>query len=230
MMQRFSSQALRPTPVAAAWLALAGFTALLAAYVAAFSYSTWEVELTRGIQAASPGALDHVAEFMTFIGRSPISTVLPAIAIAALWLSGQRRLSGFLALTALARLIAPIVKVLVDRPRPAAALVDVANQLSSPSFPSGHVLGATLFYGFLIYCAEYAIPNRRTLRRTIQGGLALIIVLMAYARVQLGEHWPTDVLGGFALGLLILALIIGLHRLLGRPGHEERLAPAPAKS
>ena len=171
-----------------------------------------------------------MAEFMTFIGRSPISTALPAIAIAALWLSGQRRLSGFLALTALARLMSPVVKELVERPRPSASLVDVANQLGGPSFPSGHVLGATLFYGFLIYCAEYLFPGRRTLRRTIQGGLALIIVLMAYARVQLGEHWPTDVLGGFAIGLLILTLIIGLHRLLGRPGHEERLAPAPAKS
>lgn len=229
MIQRFRARALWPTPVAAAWLALAGLTALLAAYVAAFSYSTWEVELTRGIQAASPGALDHVAEFMTFIGRSPISTVLPAIAIAALWLSGQRRLSGFLALTTLAWLMSPVVKALVERPRPSASLVDVANQLGDSSFPSGHVLSATLFYGFLIYCAEYAIPNRRTLRRTIQGGLALIIVLMAYARVQLGEHWPTDAVGGFAIGLLILALIIGLHRLLGRPGHEERLAPIVAK-
>lgn len=230
MIQRFRAQVPFLSPIAAAWLVLAGLTALLAAYAAAFSQSTWEVELTRGIQAASPGALQQVAEFMTLIGGSPISVALPAIAMAGLWLSGQRRLSGFLALAALARVAAPVAKVLVDRPRPPAALVDVAHKLNDPSFPSGHVLGATLFYGFLIYCAEYAFPGRRTLRRTIQGGLAGMIVLMAYARVQLGEHWPTDTVGGIAIGLLILTVIIWLHRRLGRPGHEEQLAPASANS
>ena len=112
-------------------------------------------------------------------------------------------------------MLSVVVKGLVDRPRPSASLVDVAHQLGDPSFPSGHVLGATLFYGFLIYCAESAISNKRA-RRLVQGGLVMVIALMGYARVELGAHWPTDVLGGYAIGLLILGAMVWLHRQLGR--------------
>jgi undecaprenyl-diphosphatase len=228
MMRSFRSQGLVPIRFAAAWLALLGIAAMLAAYGATVAHAPWEVETTRWLQAASPGVLRAVAEFMTFIGRSPVSTLIPAIAILALWFSGRRWLSAFLALATLARVLSPVLKALVDRPRPSDSLVNVVYQLGDPSFPSGHVLGATLFYGFLIYCAELCIPGR-TPRRLVQAGLVLAIGLMGYARVQLGAHWPTDVLGGYAVGLLILTAVIWLHRRVAT-NRPERPEPAPAGS
>ena len=228
MMRYLSGQRVVSTRLAIAWLTLLTITALLAVYGATAAHASWEVEATRWLQASSPSALRAVAEFMTFAGRSPVSTLIPAVAIMALWLSGRRRLSAFLALAALARGLSPLVKELVDRPRPSDSLVNVVYQLGDPSFPSGHVLGATLLYGFLIYCAEFCIPQRR-LRRLVQSALVLVIGLMGYARVQLGAHWPTDVLGGYALGLLILTAVIWLHRQVARrdrPGYAE---PAPAR-
>jgi undecaprenyl-diphosphatase len=215
--------------LAAAWLALLGATAMLAVYGATVAHAAWEVEVTRWLQAASPGALHTVAKAMTFIGRSPVSTLIPAIAILALWFAGRRWLSVFLALAALARFISPVVKALVDRPRPSDSLVNVVYQLGDPSFPSGHVLGATLFYGFLAYCAELCIPGR-TLRRIVQAGLVLAIGLMGYARVQLGAHWPTDVVGGYALGILVLTIVIWLHRRVDSAQPTERAEPALASS
>lgn len=161
----------------------------------------------------SPDSLEAIAEFMTVIGRSPVSTMIPVLVIGMLWVLRHRRLSVLLGVVALARVLSVVVKALVDRPRPSASLVEVANQLGDPSFPSGHVLGATLLYGFLIYCAEKSITHP-LLKRSVQGGLALVIVLMGYARVELGEHWPTDVLGGYAIGLLVLSAVIWLHRRL----------------
>ncbi len=134
------------------WLALAAITALLSVYGANSADPAWEVEVTNWVQSASPDALHQIAKFMTVIGRSPISTVIPAVAIVAMWLLRQRHLSVFLAAAALARVLSVAAKELVDRPRPSAAVVDVTYQLGGPSFPSGHVLGATLFYGFLIFC------------------------------------------------------------------------------
>ena len=219
-MRYLHVQGVVSTRLTIAWLALLAITALLAVYVATAAHASWEVEATRWLQAASPSPLRAVAEFMAFIGRSPVSTLIPAVAIMALWLSGRHRLSVFLALAALARGLSPLVKALVDRPRPSDALVNVVHQLGDPSFPSGHVLGATLFYGFLIYCAESCIPQR-TFRRFVQAALVLVIGLMGYARVQLGAHWPTDVLGGYALGLLILTAVIWLHSRVDRQNAER---------
>ena len=224
VMQFPTPASLVPGRLVGAWLALLGITALLAVYGATVGHASWEVEATRWIQTASPGALRGVAEFMTVIGRSPVSTLIPAIAILVLWFFGRRRLSAFLALAAFARVLSPAVKALVDRPRPPDSLVNVVHQLSDPSFPSGHVLGATLFYGFLIYCAEDVIAERR-LRRVIQAALVLVIGFMGYARVELGAHWPTDVLGGYALGFLILTAAIWLHRRVDPAG---RTKPVPA--
>ena len=216
-------------PLLLFWLALAAITALLAVYGANSADPAWEVEATKWVQSASPDALHQIAKFMTVIGRSPISTIIPAVAIVAMWLLGQRHLSVFLAAAALARLLSIVVKELVDRPRPSASVVDVTYQLGGTSFPSGHVLGATLFYGFLIYCAELSIPNK-PVRRLVQGYLAFVIVLMGYARVELGAHWPTDVLGGFAIGLLVLSAMVWLHRRWTGADQKEQPELATATS
>ena len=86
-----------------------------------------------------------------------------------------------------------------------------------------HALGATLFYGFLIYWAEVSISNK-PVRRIVQGSLAFVIVLMGYSRVELGAHWPTDVLGGYAIGLLVLGAMIWLHRRWTGENQKERPA------
>ena len=216
-------------PVLLFWLALAAITVLLSVYGAHSADPAWEAEATSWVQSASPDALHLVARFMTVLGRSPISTVIPAIAIAAMWVWGQRHLSIFLAATALARVLSVAVKELVDRPRPSASVVDVTYHLAGPSFPSGHVLGATLFYGFLIYCAEISISNK-PVRRIVQGSLAIVIVLMGYSRVELGAHWPTDVLGGYAIGLLVLSAMVWLHRRWTGADQRERLESAAATS
>ncbi|MCH8161372.1 MAG: phosphatase PAP2 family protein, partial [Chloroflexi bacterium] len=122
--------------------------------------ASWEVEAIAWVQSASPDVLHQVARFMTVIGRSPISTIVPVVVIVAMWVSGQRHLSVFLSAAVVARILSVVVKELVDRPRPSASVVDVTYQLGGHSFPSGHALGATLFYGFLIYCAELSISNK----------------------------------------------------------------------
>ena len=208
-------------PLLPIWLALAAITGLLSAYGANSSDPAWEAEVIDWVQSVSPDALHQVARFMTVIGRSPISTIIPAVVIVAMWISGQRHLSVFLSAAVVARVLSVVVKELVERPRPSASVVDVTYQLGGYSFPSGHVLGATLFYGFLIYWAEVSISNR-PVRRIVQGSLATMILLMGYSRVELGAHWPTDVLGGFAIGFLVLGAMVWLHRRWTGEDQKER--------
>jgi membrane-associated phospholipid phosphatase len=82
-----------------------------------------------------------------------------------------------------------LLKIVIGRPRPEDA---------SMGFPSGHANAAAAFFGAVIYLAG-SLPSAA--RAFVRIGAALVIVLVAVARVVLRAHWPSDALAGIALGL-----------------------------
>jgi len=71
---------------------------------------------------------------------------------------------------------------------------------SSASYPSGHVVLATTFYGFwayLAWCSNLPAPARVA----IVAALLLWIMLISWSRLALGAHFPTDLIGGYLLGV-----------------------------
>jgi undecaprenyl-diphosphatase len=81
-------------------------------------------------------------------------------------------------------------KSLIARPRPA----DV-----SFGFPSGHATAAAALSVILLYVASRERMGRRG-RAALGIGAALLSLGVGWARVALSAHWPSDVLGGWALG------------------------------
>ncbi|MDO9314864.1 MAG: phosphatase PAP2 family protein [Burkholderiaceae bacterium] len=78
------------------------------------------------------------------------------------------------------------------------------HTLSSYSFPSGHVSGSVVFYGFVLMVIFARTAHRG--RRFAAGGVACAMVtLMAYNRVYIGAHFVSDVLAALAEGLAWLA-------------------------
>ena len=93
-----------------------------------------------------------------------------------------------------------LIKILVERARPA----DVALlQLDTYSFPSGHATTAMALYGFLAYVLWQLYPKWRLLIVTLS---ALLITGIGISRVYLGVHYPSDVIGGYLLGALWILL------------------------
>ena len=80
------------------------------------------------------------------------------------------------------------------------------------SFPSGHVLRATLVYGLVLYLSErWDLFGKDTSR--LSPVLVLLVLLMGYAVIYLGWHWFSDALGGLLLGLtLLIGMIAYLER------------------
>ena len=100
----------------------------------------------------------------------------------------------------------------MDRPRPPGSLVHVEHVLpAGSSFPAGHVLNFTVFAGFLCYLAWVRLAPS-PLRTILAAMLVAMIALMGVARIHAGEHWPSDVLGGYLIGILWLVATIELYR------------------
>ena len=90
------------------------------------------------------------------------------------------------------------IKPVVGRMRPDAAL-----QYGGPdtdfAFPSGHATQSASLYAMLVVVlSTWMWPRRRVLLSLLA---ASIVAIVAVARIYLGVHWLTDVLGGLALGL-----------------------------
>ena len=111
----------------------------------------------------------------------------------------------------------------IDRPRPPVAHLD-AELPPTSSFPSGHTAAAVCLYGAV---AAIVLANTRGARRWLVAGLAAVIVLVvALARLYRGAHYPTDVLGSVLFALPWLLLV---GRLLAPPSPPPRAeAHAPA--
>jgi membrane-associated phospholipid phosphatase len=88
--------------------------------------------------------------------------------------------------------------------------------LTSYSFPSGHVAGATLYYGLL--AALVVVAPSRSMRQRILAVLAAwaLIALVALSRMYLGAHYLSDVLAAFAEGSAWLTLCVVATRTWAR--------------
>ena len=88
--------------------------------------------------------------------------------------------------------------------------------LTSYSFPSGHVVGTTLFYGVLAAFLVSKI-NAWTWRALVVLLAFVMVALVALSRVYLGVHYLSDVLAAFAEGVAWLAIFFtALHSLRRR--------------
>lgn len=92
------------------------------------------------------------------------------------------------------RAIDELIKLLVDRPRPAFDAHPVS--VTSLSFPSAHAANSMIT---LLAIALLIVPARM---RTVAICLALAITgVIGSTRPFLGVHWPSDVVGGWAFGI-----------------------------
>lgn len=129
--------------------------------------------------------------------------VLIGAAAAFWWFRGaHRRLAVYLLTTGVVGgLVDTAVKLLVNRSRP--SLEHPIATAHGKSFPSGHTMLATYGYGCLLLAFLPLAPPR--LHRPLIGLWLAVVALVAFARLGLGVHFISDVLGGFVLGLAWLA-------------------------
>lgn len=192
---------------------LAGYLVVLLVVIAltlaahTFSILPGDLPFTRELQETTNPLISVPLTVISAIGYPVQSAILLVVAVVALWVIRLRLEALFLVVSLLADALGGVLKVVVGRHRPQPDLVHVVQRLSDGSFPSGHTLHYTVFYGFLIFvvATNFRPSWPRTLVIVL---LAIPIALVGLSRVYLGAHWATDVVGGYLIGALCLVALI----------------------
>ena len=145
-----------------------------------------------------PWLLEGVRD-LTALGGVLLRHLFAIGAVAALLFARLRREAALLVLTIVGGWgVDAAVKALVGRPRP--TIVPHLTEAGGASFPSGHSFNAAVVY-LAISLAFAAISARETVRVTIIAAALVISFAIAWSRVWLGVHFPSDVIAGWLGGV-----------------------------
>lgn len=208
-----------------------GAVALLLLSLAAHAYPVFpgDIGIAEFIQLLRFTPLPPIINIASDLNWPLQAGAISISAIIALLLVRQIRAAlGLAVATYSADLANILINGAVGRPRPNNIHIISPVHVGLHSFPSGHVSHSVAFYGFafmLLIAAYHAVaPRERIAIRILQGCCIFVIAFVGISRVLEGEHWPSDVLGGYLLGVLCLTLgIAGYHML---PGVWQRVRGA----
>jgi undecaprenyl-diphosphatase len=211
----------QPGAIARRWLAAIVIVAALLFVADTYVVTTYgllffDLPIERAVQATNWGPLAYLMDASN-ASAGLYQAVLGLVVCGVMFLWDRR--AGWLMLVGSgASLLDQVLKVSIERHRPTADLVTILTPSNGYSYPSGHAV----FFTWLAFMLAAALaPRLHPWLRGVVWVLAVFVIFIACTgRVWIGVHWPSDVLGGFLLGLGWSAFVLWL---------PERLLPSPDK-
>lgn len=152
----------------------------------------------------------NVMKFITFFGGSIGVPLISCIVFLILILQNKKRDAIGLAIVVISiTLINLGLKWIMARPRPNYILINETFY----SFPSGHAMGSTALYGYLIYLILKSTLNTRN-KAILTILFASVILSVGISRIILGAHYFSDILGGIVLSTILIILYYEIDRYL----------------
>lgn len=182
-----------------------------------------ELELINNLSLNRSQFLTDLMLGFTSIGGGLISLIVLFILV--IFFIYKRKINASILIAAslaFSQILAHILKLIIQRPRPPIGL-SVVEEVGY-AMPSAHATLAAAFYG-MILIQFLKITKNQILRSLLILLFVTIILLIGLSRIYLGVHWPSDVLVGFGLGLIVnISLLI-----LEKPFLKKPLQPSPKK-
>lgn len=193
----------------AVWVALLAAGSLLALSAGEAGPLPGDLAMTLWLQEWLPSG-DVAGSLLAYADRLVwfLSIIAFVIALIVLqWLAASFIfLSGFTSL-----LLGYALKLLVARPRPSGELVRVVDSSETYGFPSTTSLLSVVLLGMVCYLIWQSRPPGFLMAITLVAA-SLLIVASGFSRVYVGEHWATDILGGWLFGAAWLLTLVASHR------------------
>jgi membrane-associated phospholipid phosphatase len=164
----------------------------------------WDLSAARSLHedAVSSPLLVTVMEVISFVGSPLWFYIVLGSTVVWLWVKHRRRLAVFVTVTSLmGGIVDTAVKIWVGRPRP--VLEDPVATAPANSFPSGHTMTSAIGYGLLLLVFLPLLPRKWRVPSVVAA--CVLVGLIGFARLFLGVHYITDVVGGVLLGVAWLA-------------------------
>jgi undecaprenyl-diphosphatase len=154
---------------------------------------------TRVQSFASP-SLTSAMRVLTRLGSTVGLTAIGAIVIAMFLYMRRLKYIGLLLLAMAGQgILQYSFKTIFERQRPQAMFDYVIGD--TPSFPSGHSIAATCFFGLLAYLITLDLNS--TAQKIAVWSLAVIIILtVGFSRIYFDVHYPSDVIAGYLAGII----------------------------
>lgn len=148
------------------------------------------------------GILDRIMPMITFLGSGGLVWFIVSIYLIS---NEETKVQGYMIITSLVVttiLGEGIIKHIIKRARPFVDMIEHKLLISKPitySFPSGHTASSFAAAGVLV-----AMNNKLSVYAVI------LASLIAFSRVYLNVHYPTDVVTGIILGLLCSKIVLAI--------------------
>jgi undecaprenyl-diphosphatase len=193
------------TPRGAHWRFIAAIVALAAVWLAMLLLGRGALDrnLYESLYAGHRPALVVVARVFTALGEPTVLIGAGFLFAVFLWREGRARFALALLLVILVgRGLSEVQKYWIARARP-----DLEPHLvvvKTSSFPSGHATSSMIFYLTIAIALTAGTPWQRP----AAVAAVLLSLCVGVSRVMLGVHWPSDVVGGWAFGMLWVLLTL----------------------
>ena len=193
------------TPRGAHWRFIGAIVALAAVWLAMLLLGRGALDrnLYESLYAGHRPALVVVARVFTALGEPTVLIGAGFLFAVFLWREGRARFALALLLVILVgRGLSEVQKYWIARARP-----DLEPHLvvvKTSSFPSGHATSSMIFY----LTIAIALTAGTRWQRRAAAAAVLLSLCVGVSRVMLGVHWPSDVVGGWAFGMLWVLLTL----------------------
>ena len=196
--------------LAGLWLAAAAAFVIMAAFAEEHTRFAGDLWISRHVQGIDSSLFAGSADVAEAMASAPYVVALIAGPIILLWYFHHRREAALMLVVPFGWTVNAVVKRLVDRPRPSDLLVSVSGHSGDASFPSGHMIVATLAFAMIFYYS--AVLIRRVWVRTVMQVFSVYgVIFTGIARIYHGVHWASDVYGSLLLAGVLLAVVIAMH-------------------
>jgi undecaprenyl-diphosphatase len=166
-------------------------------------------QIYEALYAGHRPVLPDIARGLTLFGEPTLLVTAGFVVAGWLWWRKRARLAMALLLVILVgRGLGEAQKYWIARVRP--ELEPHLVVVKTSSFPSGHATSSMIFYLTL----ALALTAGTRWNRAAAAGAILLSLLIGTSRVMLGVHWPSDVIGGWAFGMLWVLLTLRLAERL----------------